>query len=103
MIPRLSARMALCGLVVLGALSIVVAAGTNAAAVGGSGTPSDTLWLCRPGQAGHIGESVDRLGQLPDTLIERSWIPHVTQDETTVRRLGRPGPVHPEDRGTLIS
>jgi hypothetical protein len=52
MIPRLSARMALCGLVVLGALSIVVAAGTNAAAVGGSGTPSDTLWLCRPGQAG---------------------------------------------------
>jgi hypothetical protein len=52
MIPHLSARMALCGLLLLGALGALVASGTNAAAAGGSGTPSDTVWLCRPGQAG---------------------------------------------------
>jgi len=55
MIPHLSARMALCGLVVLGAVGAVGslgASGTSAAAAGGSGTPSDTVWLCRPGQAG---------------------------------------------------
>ncbi|MGA2304711.1 MAG: DUF3089 domain-containing protein [Acidimicrobiales bacterium] len=52
MIPRLSARMALCGLAVLGALGTVVASGASAAAAGGSGTASDTVWLCQPGQAG---------------------------------------------------
>jgi ABC-type phosphate transport system substrate-binding protein len=52
MIPRLSARMALCGLVILGALGTVVASGASVAAAGGSGTASDTVWLCQPGQAG---------------------------------------------------
>jgi hypothetical protein len=52
MISHLSARMALCGLVVLGALGAVVASGASAAAAGGAGAPSDTVWLCQPGQAG---------------------------------------------------
>jgi hypothetical protein len=52
MITRLSARMALCGLVVFGALGAVVASGASAAAAGGSGTASGTVWLCEPGQAG---------------------------------------------------
>jgi hypothetical protein len=49
---RFSARMALCSLVVLGALGTVVTPGASAAAAGGSGSPSDTVWLCQPGQAG---------------------------------------------------
>jgi hypothetical protein len=50
---RHSARLVLCGLVVLGALTVVGApavAGT-AAASGHSDAPTDTVWLCRPGQA----------------------------------------------------
>ena len=52
MTAPLSARRALCGLVVLGALSAAVVSGAAAAAAGGSATPSDTVWLCQPGQAG---------------------------------------------------
>jgi Protein of unknown function (DUF3089) len=52
MIPPVPTRVALCGLALLGALGAVAAVGTGAAAAAGSGVPSDTVWLCRPGQAG---------------------------------------------------
>src|ERR1700678_1597137 len=55
MTPHLSARMALCGLVLLGALGTLgtmAASGAGAAGAAASGAPSDTVWLCRPGQAG---------------------------------------------------
>jgi Protein of unknown function (DUF3089) len=43
-------RLAWCGLVLLGALGTVSAPGV-AVAAGQPGAPSDTVWLCRPGQA----------------------------------------------------
>jgi DUF3089 family protein len=55
MIRHLSARIALCGLVLMAVLSTMAASGSgaaSAASAAGSGAPSDTVWLCRPGQAG---------------------------------------------------
>ncbi len=53
MIGRHSARLTLCGLGALGAaLGCVGAPTSTAAAAGHAGAPSDTVWLCRPGQPG---------------------------------------------------
>jgi hypothetical protein len=52
MIGRLSAGAALCGLAVLGAIGASVLPGVAATAAAAPSTaPSDTVWLCKPGQA----------------------------------------------------
>ena len=51
MTRRLPACLALCSVVVLGALAVVVPGACATAAVR-SATPSGTVWLCRPGQVG---------------------------------------------------
>jgi hypothetical protein len=52
MTARRPAQRALCVLVVLGALAVVAAPQVTAAASGHQPASSDTVWLCRPGQAG---------------------------------------------------
>ena len=51
MIRPVSARVALCGLVVLGTLGALGASGGAPATAAPAKTPSNTVWLCRPGQA----------------------------------------------------
>ena len=51
MIRLVSARLALCGLVVLGALGALGASGDAPAAAAPATTAAGTVWLCRPGQA----------------------------------------------------
>jgi hypothetical protein len=52
MTKRLSARTALSGLVVLAGLGTLVGSGASAGAAVRTATPSDTVWLCQPGQVG---------------------------------------------------